>query len=231
MIRTITFALLFLLDGTVLSQVGLGLTRYTLTGRVISSSDSKALFGVNVLVEGTLRGGITDTSGNFKIIEIPAGTYRVKVSLIGYRSVEDSVSFDTTKSAEKSLIVHKDFTMDEEKIVDPWLTKIPDSVRRGDSARYSPPCDLDSIGALRDIEKGTIHLVIDAGDLDSGISKEEKTAVKKYGIIYDVRYMMEEPSKSCLENYYKVVFPYLDRKFGNAWRNDLNKFWFHDLQK
>ncbi len=185
MIRTITFALLFLLAGTVLSQVGLGLRCYTLTGRVISGSDSKDMVGATVLVEGTMRAGITDASGNFKIIEIPAGTYGVKVSFIGYRSIEDSVSFDTTRSAEKSLIVHKDFTMNEEKMVDFPSPRIPDSALHRNSARYSPPCDLDSIAALRDIEKGTIHLVINAGDLDAGISKEQRAAVKKYGIIYE----------------------------------------------
>jgi hypothetical protein len=53
----------------------------------ITDTDRAALVGVNIIVEGTEMGAATDESGEFIIPFVPAGTYTVTASYIGYNSI------------------------------------------------------------------------------------------------------------------------------------------------
>ena len=57
---------------------------------VILDTDSKPLEGANVVVVGTTYGAVSDENG-IAHIDIPAGTYDVEASFIGYSSVTKSV--------------------------------------------------------------------------------------------------------------------------------------------
>lgn len=75
------FLLTLLLTTLNFAQSGL------LTGKVIDASTKEALIGANILViELENVGAATDINGSFKI-EIPVGSYSIKVSLIGYTSI------------------------------------------------------------------------------------------------------------------------------------------------
>lgn len=56
-------------------------------GTVKDAIEDIPLVGVNVVVDGSHRGAATDTLGNFKIYNVPAGVVRLRVSMIGYQSV------------------------------------------------------------------------------------------------------------------------------------------------
>ena len=56
-----------------------------LKGRVIDTRSRDALAGVNVVLQGTLRGTSTDADGAFRFERVPAGTYALSFSLIGYQ--------------------------------------------------------------------------------------------------------------------------------------------------
>ncbi|NWF89585.1 MAG: TonB-dependent receptor [Ignavibacteriaceae bacterium] len=58
-----------------------------LVGKVTDIRSGEALIGANILIEGTNLGGATDIDGKFIILNIPPGTYQVKVSFIGYESI------------------------------------------------------------------------------------------------------------------------------------------------
>lgn len=58
-----------------------------LVGKVTDTRSGEALIGANILLEGTNLGGATDVDGKFLILNIPPGTYQVKVSFIGYESL------------------------------------------------------------------------------------------------------------------------------------------------
>lgn len=58
-----------------------------LVGKVTDTRSGEALIGANILIEGTNLGGATDVEGKFLILNIPPGTYQVKVSFIGYESL------------------------------------------------------------------------------------------------------------------------------------------------
>ncbi|MCI0479665.1 TonB-dependent receptor, partial [Candidatus Uhrbacteria bacterium] len=51
---------------------------------VIKSADGEVVLGANVLVEGTQLGGAADAKGNYFILNVPPGTYRVRASGVGF---------------------------------------------------------------------------------------------------------------------------------------------------
>ncbi len=59
----------------------------TITGRVIEAKGRSALPGANIQILGTLRGASADAQGEFSIGDVPVGTYSVRASMIGYRTV------------------------------------------------------------------------------------------------------------------------------------------------
>ena len=58
----------------------------SITGRVVDSTSQQPIVNVNVAVDGTSRGAITRSDGSFLLAAIPAGTYRVRATRIGYVS-------------------------------------------------------------------------------------------------------------------------------------------------
>jgi iron complex outermembrane receptor protein len=87
-----TLALLLFIAPPLYSFAGGG----TVTGRVTAVGDTSGLAGVNVLLQGTLRGTTTDVLGTYRIDNIPVGTRTLLFSMVGYRrevrshvSVED----------------------------------------------------------------------------------------------------------------------------------------------
>lgn len=56
----------------------------TIEGTVAEVSSGRSLAGVQVLVQGTAYGAITNAEGRFAIANVAPGTYRVRASLIGY---------------------------------------------------------------------------------------------------------------------------------------------------
>jgi outer membrane receptor protein involved in Fe transport len=55
-----------------------------ITGTIRDKKDNSELIGVNVLIQGTSLGAVTDVNGKFAIRNIKPGDYNVEVSYIGY---------------------------------------------------------------------------------------------------------------------------------------------------
>jgi outer membrane receptor protein involved in Fe transport len=75
-------------------------------GKVTDRETKEALIGANVTVEGTSLGAKTDIEGEFIILNVPAGTYSLKASYVGYSSTTISnirVSTDLTTSQNLAL--------------------------------------------------------------------------------------------------------------------------------
>ncbi len=56
----------------------------TITGKVVDKETGTPLPGVNVVIEGTRRGSATDLEGVYRIKGLPAGTYSLVSTYIGY---------------------------------------------------------------------------------------------------------------------------------------------------
>ena len=59
-----------------------------LTGKITDKASGDPLPGVNIILQGTYYGAATDIEGRFKISKINPGTYTVKISLIGYKTMK-----------------------------------------------------------------------------------------------------------------------------------------------
>lgn len=55
-----------------------------INGRVVDAETGVPLVGADVVVEGTELGGATDANGDFVVLYVPAGTYRITASYISY---------------------------------------------------------------------------------------------------------------------------------------------------
>ena len=78
----------------------------SISGKV--SAEDAALPFANVFLEGTQIGAATDDEGKFLIQNIPAGTYTVKVKLLGYLSASEEISIQDGQSLQKDFSLQPD---------------------------------------------------------------------------------------------------------------------------
>jgi outer membrane receptor protein involved in Fe transport len=110
----LTFAVICMIPMAVYSQ-----TTGNIAGQIVDKATGDPLPGVNVTIDGTFRGAITDLDGFFRILNLPAGKYTTRASYIGYRetavegirvSVDHTTPIDfqleaTTLELEEAIVV------------------------------------------------------------------------------------------------------------------------------
>lgn len=116
-----------------------------LSGRIIDAASGEPLIGANILIEGTTLGAAADIEGNYFIINIPPGSYNIKISSIGYSSkiIENvRISVDQTTNLDLSLaeesieigevvvaaqkpLIQNDLTSTEAKISSEQISLLP----------------------------------------------------------------------------------------------------------
>ncbi len=64
----------------------------SVTGQVIDQINNQPLNGAQVVLEGIQRGALSDARGRYLITNVPAGTYTVRVTFIGYGTQTVDVS-------------------------------------------------------------------------------------------------------------------------------------------
>ncbi len=63
-----------------------GIPGETIEGTIIDRDTQQPLPGANVILDGTTLGAATDIEGRFTISNVPAGSYSVRVHMIGYKA-------------------------------------------------------------------------------------------------------------------------------------------------
>lgn len=77
--------LLIILSGKIFSQTAFSQSKFNVSGRVISSLSREPVGYATVFIVGNEKlYAITDTTGSFAIIGVPAGIYRISASSLGY---------------------------------------------------------------------------------------------------------------------------------------------------
>jgi outer membrane receptor for ferrienterochelin and colicins len=76
------------------------------TGRVVDAA-GEPLIGANVLVKGTVLGGATRRDGTFELRQVPRGVRVLRVSMIGYETLERSVTIDSARMALADLVLRE----------------------------------------------------------------------------------------------------------------------------
>lgn len=91
--KLMILSMLLILSGSIFGQA-------TLHGLVTDSLSHEALVGASVVLSGTSQGSATNMDGEYKIPNIAEGTYKIKVSYVGYETKIISFPFKGNQSAE-----------------------------------------------------------------------------------------------------------------------------------
>jgi iron complex outermembrane recepter protein len=92
--------LLFLANTDILAQG-------SITGKV-TDVQGKPIIGVNAFLLNTTLGAASDADGNYKITDVPAGSYTLRISSVGYKSQEFSVNITSGSATEQNATLQED---------------------------------------------------------------------------------------------------------------------------
>lgn len=84
----------------------------TLSGYITDAKTGERLIGVNVYLAGTNYGAVTNTYG-FYSLNVPAKTYALKVSFIGYQTHSDSINLSQGSLVKDLALAESSETLDE----------------------------------------------------------------------------------------------------------------------
>ncbi|MCI0496008.1 TonB-dependent receptor [candidate division KSB1 bacterium] len=132
-----------------------------ITGNVIDKKTKRPLIGANVQVLGTLLGASSDAQGNFLIQNIRPGSYSIRVSMMGYRTITNEKCVIQENETTKLL-----FELEETSIeFDPIVVTAGKIEQRLDQA----PVSISVITAKEISTKNPVNL-IEALEAASGIN-------------------------------------------------------------
>ncbi|MCH8327523.1 MAG: TonB-dependent receptor [Candidatus Marinimicrobia bacterium] len=162
---------LFIIAATFLTftEIAWGGETGKITGVAIDGETGESLQGVNVFLDGTSLGTFTDSDGYYVILNIPPGTYTLKISMIGFatqsveglkvsldRTTEVNLSLSSTVLAGEEVIVRAQVS-----IVQRDLTASKQVVRGEDMSRMPVEEFADALelqaGVIKDVD-GRIHI-------------------------------------------------------------------------
>ena len=72
----------------VAATAGFGATTGKITGVITDAQTGEPLVGATVIVDGTNLGASTDPDGKYIILNVPVGTYTLRISSVGYATLE-----------------------------------------------------------------------------------------------------------------------------------------------
>jgi hypothetical protein len=96
----------------------------TIRGVVSDLETGEPLVGANVLLLEAQCGAATDQHGTFSIVSVPAGTYSLEASMIGYEPVRNTVSVERNKTSTVdfrltvSVISQPDVVVSAERLIE-----------------------------------------------------------------------------------------------------------------
>ncbi|MGD0037886.1 MAG: TonB-dependent receptor [Bacteroidota bacterium] len=113
--RTVTCAFLFALFLMIQPTYAAG--SGTLKGRVVDKAVGEPLVGASIIIQNTSLGIAADVDGNFEIKFVPAGSWKVKISCIGYVSITRDITIKENETEEQEFRLTAQAIKGEEVIV------------------------------------------------------------------------------------------------------------------
>lgn len=107
------------------------------SGKITDKSTSDPLPGATVSITpngGKTRLGVSDMDGKYRIDNLAAGQYRIKVSYMGYKTYEKSVSLGSSDNKVMNISLTEDATMLENLSVEGRATR---AQQAGDTLSYN----------------------------------------------------------------------------------------------
>ncbi len=75
----------------------------TLVGAVRDQNTGEPLPGANILIKGTSIGAVSDLTGKYRILQVPSGENVLRVTYIGYQTVELPIALKPNESLQKDI--------------------------------------------------------------------------------------------------------------------------------
>ncbi len=144
-----------------------------IAGQVVDKDSREPLVGVNLTLEGTKIGGVTDEEGRFTILAVPPGMYNVKASLVGYaatilQQVRVDIDQTTTLALEMSQVTVNvaEVVISAERPAVQRDVSTSVSVLSSDEVRALP---VTTVTAVAGLQAGVQGLVIRGGGADQSL--------------------------------------------------------------
>ena len=142
--RTILFSLVFLIPFSLWSQ-----TTGKISGHVVDGETGDALFGVNILIQGTTRGAATDLDGVFTIRAVPQGQYTLVVTYMGYnKKVIENIEVKSNETTTLDFSMEMQVLKGQEVVVTAKALKNTEAVLLKDRQKASSVSDAVSAEAI-----------------------------------------------------------------------------------
>lgn len=89
-----------------------------ISGVVKDARSGEQLVGVNITIEGTKYGAVTGVEGDYVILNVPPGEYRLKASMLGYAaSILTNVRVDIDQTTEINFSLREEAVQGEEVVI------------------------------------------------------------------------------------------------------------------
>ena len=75
----------------------------SIQGKVTGAASGEPLFGANIFLEGTSIGAATDIDGTYYISNVPTGSYTLRASYIGYKTVKEKIQVNEGEHLELNI--------------------------------------------------------------------------------------------------------------------------------
>lgn len=155
---TIPIVLFFVLSGAIFVQAQ---TTGKIAGKVTDANDGTPLVGANILLEGTSLGAAADTEGHFYIINVPPGTYTVKIQMMGYTTqVFDEVRVSVNRTFQLNADLQLSVIEGQEVVVTASIVEIKKdqtSSARNVSADKIESLPVENINEVVNIQAGVVR--------------------------------------------------------------------------
>ena len=99
--------------------------KFTLSGTISDSNSNETLIGVNLFIP-ELKTGVTTNEYGFYSITIPKGNYNIRISYMGYQTLEESIQLNQNTKTNFKLLTNEN-TLKEVIITD---TKTKTDIRK-----------------------------------------------------------------------------------------------------
>lgn len=133
----------------------------------ISDADGEPLAGATVYIASIQKGDQADTNGEYVISSIPAGTYTIRVTFVGYRTFETTVNVGSGETVQDVTLAEDTFGLDEVVVTGVGIgtdtKKLGFSVSKVDEAALQAVPAADPGNALRGKVAG-VTIVQASGD-------------------------------------------------------------------
>lgn len=129
----------------------------TLTGTIHTPAGTPLEY-VSLLLEGTSRGTTTNSLGQFTLRNIPAGTYQLKVSMVGYQTIRQEVMIKPKATLVLKLSILEETTSLNEVKVQGLRERISEDLNKIEVPLKDLPITINTVSAELIAQRGVNEL-------------------------------------------------------------------------